>query len=440
METDTDRIDDSDVLDDTDDVTAEEDSGKDNDFVESDSNEALEDESSASDEDDEDNEDIAKAISDGFDKVLKAINSDTKSCETGKGRYMKRNASKRVADEATAPKSADEILDDVKDNGVGYEDLIDNLSDAKDPDQPVGDNEDGGSAEPDYPVDSETDAPKTPKPDKPSEDTASTASVMRLVDSYIKAGVIAEANRFDAIERMSSMSKASVKNQLVAVKAVSKASAKRLAAVKASVKKTADLDWDYSNDNGADTYMAYASDGTFVGIITEGMYDQDGKWLATFTIPDHDPTTKFFDTLDEAKQYLSADQPALFASKHERKASAKKLVAAKASAKKACVSMTSDEDGTHVTIDGETTDFENTADALKFISEKAGKPEDDDKTAAFNAKRASALKAAKRIAENHNRIARAKTAAFEARKEARKPLKLASATPSFDTSIDMALI
>jgi hypothetical protein len=357
METDTDRIDDSDVLDDTDDVTAEEDYGKDNDFVESDSNEAIEDESSASDEDDEDNEDIAKAISDGFDKVLKAINSDTKSCETGKGRYMKRNASKRVADEATAPKSADEILDDVKDNGVGYEDLIDNLSDAKDPDQPVGDNEDGGSAEADYPVNSETDAPKTPKPDKPSEDTASTASVMRLVDSYIKAGVIAEANRFDAIERMASMTKASVKNQLVAVKAVSIASANRLAAVKASVKK-ADL------------------------------------------------------------------------------------------------SMTSDEDGTHVTIDGETTDFDNTADALKFISEKTGKPEDDakddtadDTTAALNAKRASALKAAKRIAANHKRIAanhkriaRAKTAAFEARKEARKPLKLASATPSFDSSIDMALI
>jgi hypothetical protein len=438
METDTDRIDDSDVLDDTDDVTAEEDSGKDNDFVESDSNEALEDESSASDEDDGDNEDIAKAISDGFDKVLKAINSDTKSCETGKGRYMKRNASKRVADEATAPKSADEILDDVKDNGVGYEDLIDNLSDAKDPDQPVGDNEDGGSAEPDYPVDSETDAPKTPKPGKPSEDTASTASVMRLVDSYIKAGVIAEANRFDAIERMSSMTKASVKNQLVAVKAVSKASAKRLAAVKASVKKAEWTTVDYSDYPGME-------DVTDAQTMTDEANDDDYVLLqysdghVELEVNGNDEAS--YSSMDEAKQDvydIILDNGGTVASKHR---AAKRI--RKASVKKANLSMTSDEDGTHVTIDGETTDFDNTTDALKFISEKTGKPEDDakdDKTASLNAKRASALKAAKRIAENHNRIARAKTAAFEARKEARKPLKLASATPSFDSSIDMALI
>lgn len=112
------------------------------------------------------------------------------------------------------PLTADEVLDTVVDEGIGFEEVKDDAKEATpeaEQDKSAvnnGDNEAGSTEEPE---------------DYPELQPVTTATAMRLADKYIKAGVINEAHRFDAIERMSKMSKIAARNQMIAIDMLTKA-------------------------------------------------------------------------------------------------------------------------------------------------------------------------------------------------------------------------
>lgn len=112
------------------------------------------------------------------------------------------------------PLTADEVLDTVVDEGIGFEEVTDDAKDTPAEPEPSksavnnGDNEAGSTEEPE---------------DYPELQPVTTATAMRLADKYIKAGVIKEAHRFDAIERMSKMSKIAARNQMIAIDMLTKA-------------------------------------------------------------------------------------------------------------------------------------------------------------------------------------------------------------------------
>lgn len=112
------------------------------------------------------------------------------------------------------PLTADEVLDTVVDEGIGFEEVTDDAKDTAAEPEPSksavnnGDNEAGSTEEPE---------------DYPELQPVTTATAMRLADKYIKAGVIKEAHRFDAIERMSKMSKIAARNQMIAIDMLTKA-------------------------------------------------------------------------------------------------------------------------------------------------------------------------------------------------------------------------
>lgn len=165
---------------------------------------------------------------------------------------------KRATDDngtLTDTQTADEVLNKVVDQDNDFGEAVSKSKNAPTPDSAnVGDNKDGGG---DEPGDTDTFQPVT------------TASAMRLADLYIKAGAVKEASRYDAVERLSKLSKVAAANQIKAAKIV-------LAAV-----KKADEEAEEAEEAPAeDATPVYDLDGLEAGTITptdDGYsYDVDG--------------------------------------------------------------------------------------------------------------------------------------------------------------------
>ena len=166
---------------------------------------------------------------------------------------------KRATDDSgtlTDTQTADEVLNKVVDQDNDFGEAISKSKNAPTPDSAnVGDNKDGGG---DEPGDTDTFQPVT------------TASAMRLADLYIKAGVVKEASRYDAVERLSKLSKVAAANQIKAAKIV-------LAAVK---KADEEAEEPVEEAPAEDATAVYDLDGLEAGTITptdDGYsYDVDG--------------------------------------------------------------------------------------------------------------------------------------------------------------------
>ena len=160
---------------------------------------------------------------------------------------------KRATDDngtLTDTQTADEVLNKVVDQDNDFGEAVSKSKNAPTPDSAnVGDNKDGGG---DEPGDTDTFQPVT------------TASAMRLADLYIKAGAVKEASRYDAVERLSKLSKVAAANQIKAVKIV-------LAAVKKA-------DEEAEEAPAEDVTPVYDLDGLEAGTITptdDGYYSYD---------------------------------------------------------------------------------------------------------------------------------------------------------------------
>lgn len=166
---------------------------------------------------------------------------------------------KRATDDngtLTDTQTADEVLNKVVDQDNDFGEAVSKSKNAPTPDSAnVGDNKDGGG---DEPGDTDTFQPVT------------TASAMRLADLYIKAGAVKEASRYDAVERLSKLSKVAAANQIKAVKIV-------LAAVKKADEEAGEP---VEEAPAEDTTPVYDLDGLEAGTITptdDGYsYDVDG--------------------------------------------------------------------------------------------------------------------------------------------------------------------
>ena len=177
------------------------------------------------------------------------------------------------------PLTADEVLDTVVDEGIGFEEVKDDAKEATpeaEQDKSAvnnGDNEAGSTEEPE---------------DYPELQPVTTATAMRLADKYIKAGVINEAHRFDAIERMSKMSKIAARNQMIAIDMLTKANkvkADKLA--KMASKKYAKTEIEELEDGNVSITIT-EEDGSVLGFT--GPKDKGDEFLARHN--DADKTAK----------------------------------------------------------------------------------------------------------------------------------------------------
>lgn len=165
---------------------------------------------------------------------------------------------KRATDDngtLTDTQTADEVLNKVVDQDNDFGEAVSKSKNAPTPDSAnVGDNKNGGG---DEPGDTDTFQPVT------------TASAMRLADLYIKAGAVKEASRYDAVERLSKLSKVAAANQIKAAKIV-------LAAVKKADEEAEEAEEAPTED----VTPVYDLDGLEAGTITptdDGYsYDVDG--------------------------------------------------------------------------------------------------------------------------------------------------------------------
>lgn len=132
----------------------------------------------------------------------------------------------------------------------------------------LGDNFDGSTINP-----GDIDYTNTPvsKPDNAAS-TASTASVMKLVDQYIKAGVINESKRFDTIASLASLSPEAVKNQSLAIASIIDAN-KRRSEEMAAVARSAKMNRHFADDSTDD-----ADDQTDdADSVADDLEDEDGE-------------------------------------------------------------------------------------------------------------------------------------------------------------------
>lgn len=177
---------------------------------------------------------------------------------------------KRAAEEQTDKTlSADEVLDQVVDQGTMFDQAQDEAHDESTvPDSAnVGDNY-AGSQE--TVSDTEDLKPVT------------TSAAMRLADAYIRAGVLKEADRYNAIDRIAStMTRTAARNQLRALDLARKASVNK----KVVVRKTAADELTITTDPGFSATLNQTEDGNVDGVI-------NGE-------------QQTFDTMDEAIQYVA---------------------------------------------------------------------------------------------------------------------------------------
>lgn len=186
--------------------------------------------------------------------------------------------------------SADEVLDEVVNQGVDFEQVRDEAT-----------------------VENDGDA-KADEPEETDEALKETGTALagRLADKYIKAGILDEDARWDAVERMSHMPRIAARNQIKALDQTLR------------LKKAAD------DDKGDGTFMVYNSDGADYGTISQ---TGDGYTSTVINGVSNEPVeAETFDSLDEAKDFLDNN---ITAARRSRAAAARRAAARRMAARKA---------------------------------------------------------------------------------------------------------
>lgn len=322
---------------------------------------------------------------------------DNTEKEAAMATIKKRAADDQIKDTQTA----DEVLDQVVDQGTMFDQAQDESHDESTvPDSAnVGDNYAGN-----------TDTVSDTDDLKP----VTTSAAMRLADAYIKAGVLKEADRYNAIDRIAStMTRTAARNQLTALELVRKAS-KRKAHIKQSARwiklnddeyysgeevdgKVADGAWVWDNPDSE-----YADDsGTFYHFTdgTWGVETGDGKLV------DHNVSTP-----DEAKKMILDHYGTKMASKKRKALKRKAVTVRKAEDGSFTITtdpgfsatMTQTDDGVDGVVNGEEQHFNTMDEAMQYISDNSGldmnAPADVEAAKKAAARKAAIRKAARKIA------------------------------------------
>lgn len=312
---------------------------------------------------------------------------DNTEKEAAMATIKKRAADDQIKDTQTA----DEVLDKVVDQGTMFDQAQDESHDESTvPDSAnVGDNYAGN-----------TDTVSDTDDLKP----VTTSAAMRLADAYIKAGVLNEADRYNAIDRIAStMTRTAARNQLTALELVRKASKRKAV----TVRKAGDS-FTITTDPGFSATMTQTDDGV------DGVVNGEEQ---------------HFDTMDEAMQYVS-DNSGLDMNANEpieptdveaaKKAAARKAAIRKAAIRKAARKIA----------------------ARKAAARRAEKKPAHRMTAAQRKELATRIAKAKRaakISSNDNKSMREAALAAARKKVARNP-RLASASTAASADASLSLI
>ena len=250
--------------------------------------------------------------------------------------------------------SADEVLDEVVNQGVDFEQVRDEATAEND-----------GDAKADEPEETDETLKET-----------GTALAGRLADKYIKAGILNEDARWDAMERMSHMPRIAARNQIKALDQTLR------------LKKAAD------DDKGDGTFMVYNSDGADYGTISQ---TGDGYTSTVINGVSNEPVeAETFDSLDEAKDFLdnnitAARRRRAAATRRHRAAAARRAAARRMAARKAATRRSasvrrasakgytvekSDKGFDVVLSDGSKVTFDDMHKAFDFIADQFGAKKD----------------------------------------------------------------
>ena len=300
--------------------------------------------------------------------------------------------------------SADEVLDEVVNQGVDFEQVRDDAT-----------------------VENDGDA-KADEPEETDETLKETGTALagRLADKYIKAGILNKDAMWDAVERMSHMPRIAARNQIKALDQTLR------------LKKAAD------DDKGDGTFMVYNSDGADYGTISQ---TGDGYTSTVINGVSNEPVeAETFDSLDEAKDFLdnnitAARRRRAAATRRHRAAAARRAAARRMAARKAATRRSasvrrasakgytvekSDKGFDVVLSDGSKVTFDDMHKAFDFIADQFGEKKDKE--------------ARRRPMAARDDRARARAAAARARRARanRKPASAARTTATREERIKAA--
>lgn len=361
---------------------------------------------------------------------------DNTEKEAAMATIKKRAADDQIKDTQTA----DEVLDQVVDQGTMFDQAQEESHDeATVPDSAnVGDNYAGN-----------TDTVSDTDDLKP----VTTSAAMRLADAYIKAGVLKEADRYNAIDRIAStMTRTAARNQLKALELVRKATIRKASDMKFyNVPRSEWEEYIWLNDD--DPGYTF-DDVTSVNVAYVGEPDDRGDYyqdqVVGFVTFKNDDVMLFDSYGSEVYHDISAEEAKRMlergfngignhgASNHVHIASLKRRASRKntASKKRKAVTvrkaedgsftittdpgfsatMTQTDDGVDGVVNGEEQHFDTMDEAMQYISDNSGLDMNaDEPTDIEAAKKAAARKAAIRKAAR--KIAARKAAAKRAEKK-----------------------
>ena len=342
---------------------------------------------------------------------------DNTEKEAAMATIKKRAADDQIKDTQTA----DEVLDQVVDQGTMFDQAQDESHDESTvPDSAnVGDNYAGN-----------TDTVSDTDDLKP----VTTSAAMRLADAYIKAGVLKEADRYNAIDRIAStMTRTAARNQLKALDLVRNAS-RRKASGFVNIPKSEWRDYLYLYDDGTDPGHEY-KDLTSVNVVSDPETGNFGDMgFATFKNGDtiifnsHDSKIVHDVSADEAMRMLQSGE-SINASK-KRNASKRKAVTVRKAEDGSftittdpgfSATMTQTDDGVDGVVNGEEQHFDTMEEAMQYVSDNSGLDMNADEPADVEAaKKAAARRAAARRAAARKAAIRKAAARRAAAKRAEK--------------------
>ena len=241
---------------------------------------------------------------------------------------------RRATDESgtvTDALTADEVLNDVVDQGIDFQPAQDkNATEPNSTSAEVGDNYEGSQKTYDDADD------ETLKP-------VATASAMRLADSYIRAGVLRESDRYAAIEGFSKLPKIAAEHELKALELVRKANARKTAAMRKAAMKRAALNRKArraAQFRKAEDTQVYDLEGQQTGVITPA---DDGTFSFDVDGQTGDGYATESEALDAAREQTGNDDLVTStAVASARRRAAKRRAAVKAAPRRAARSTASD--------------------------------------------------------------------------------------------------
>lgn len=318
---------------------------------------------------------------------------DNTEKEAAMATIKKRAADDQIKDTQTA----DEVLDQVVDQGTMFDQAQDESHDESTvPDSAnVGDNYAGN-----------TDTVSDTDDLKP----VTTSAAMRLADAYIKAGVLKEADRYNAIDRIAStMTRTAARNQLTALELVRKANKK------ASMEMLPKSLWEPylgpgDHDDIARLDVDRSDPDSFMVTYTDGRTTVFGP----DDIDHYNPDSSIY--TNKAKDVM---KPFAHASKKRKAVTVRKAEDGSFTITTDpgfSATMTETDDGVDGVVNGEEQHFDTMDEAMQYISDNSGLDMNaNEPTDVEAAKKAAARKAAIRKAAR--KIAARKAAAKRAEKK-----------------------